>query len=78
MSPETTLKNGAYSEKPMSRKLKINYMKKVTITCAHCSGMFTISVPTIGVSSRGHQHSPGCGKITHVDMNSGNIVRTRT
>jgi hypothetical protein len=23
LSPETTLKNGAYSEKPMSRKLKL-------------------------------------------------------
>lgn len=51
--------------------------KKLTITCAHCSGMFTITVPTSGHSSRGHQHSPGCGKLTQVEMNAGNIVRTK-
>jgi len=51
--------------------------KKVTITCAHCGGMFTVTLPTIGHSSRGHQHSPGCGKSTQVEVNSGEIVRTK-
>jgi hypothetical protein len=51
-------------------------MKKVTITCAHCGGMFQISIPTSGVSGRGHQHSPGCMKSTQVYVNNGNITKT--
>lgn len=51
-------------------------MKKVTITCAHCGGMFQISIPESGVSSRGHQHSPGCLKSTKVWQNKGNITKT--
>jgi hypothetical protein len=51
-------------------------MKNVTITCAHCGGMFQISIPTSGVSSRGWQHSPGCMKTTQVHVNAGNITRT--
>jgi hypothetical protein len=31
LSPETTLKNGAYSEKPMSRKLK-RYIQVINAT----------------------------------------------
>lgn len=51
-------------------------MTKVTICCAHCGGMFQISIPTSGVSSVGRQHSPGCMKTTWVNVNAGIITRT--
>lgn len=50
--------------------------KKITITCAHCGGMFQIEIDTVGVSARGHQHSPGCLKSTQVYINYGEIVKT--
>jgi len=54
-------------------------MKKVTITCAHCGGMFQISIPISGVSSMGHQHTPGgFQKSTRVYVNAGNITKTTT
>ena len=51
-------------------------MKKVSIPCAHCGSMFTVSIPTSGVSSMGHQHSPGCMKKTNVYVNNGDITKT--
>ncbi len=51
--------------------------KNITITCAHCSGMYTINIPTSGHGSRGYQHSPGCGKSTQVEVKDGNIIRTK-
>ena len=56
-------------------------MKKVTITCAHCGGMFEIKIPTSGCSGRAHQHSYGCNKRpggkTDVSVNNGNITKTK-
>ena len=54
--------------------------KKLTITCIHCGGMFTITIGVwSGNSTTGHQHSGsgGCGKSTQVETRAGNIVRTR-
>ncbi len=51
-------------------------MTKTTITCAHCGGMFQISIPPTGNSGRGWQHSPGCMKTTQVYVNNGSIIRT--
>lgn len=51
-------------------------MQKVSIPCAHCGGMLQVSIPTSGVSSMGHQHSPGCMKKTNVYVNNGSITKT--
>jgi|LauGreDrversion4_2_1035121.scaffolds.fasta_scaffold104458_3 hypothetical protein len=52
-------------------------MKKVSITCAHCGKMFQIEIAQSGVQHSGKQHSMGgCGRITRVYTNNGNITKT--
>jgi hypothetical protein len=52
-------------------------MKKVTITCAHCGGMFQVEIPQSGVQHSTKQHSMGgCGRNTRVYTNNGNITKT--
>lgn len=51
--------------------------KILTVTCVHCSQMFTkpksFNTGT-GVSSL--QHSPGCGKTTKVHFRNGDVIKT--
>jgi hypothetical protein len=66
--------------KKISYSLKVKSimaMKKVSITCAHCGKMFQIEIAQSGVQHSGKQHSMGgCGRITRVYTNNGNITKT--
>lgn len=52
--------------------------KKVTISCAHCGGMYTIEIDGEGVKHLGylHDNARGCRGRTVVYLNYGNIVKT--
>lgn len=55
-------------------------MEKVTISCAHCGGMFQVPINTSSSSGHyesGFQHSSGCMKTTRVRVNSGKIISTK-
>ncbi len=53
-------------------------MKKVTITDAHCGGMFQVEIPTSGVQHSSKQYSIGdCRRNTRVYSNNGNNTKNR-
>jgi hypothetical protein len=68
LSPETTLKNGAYSEKPMSKNLKTNKH----MFCKNCGNQINpnaVACLSCGCDPRmGNKHCNSCGVETNAEQ----------